>query len=475
MERTKSNSNAEGKKVSLNLQTLSEIIARANLATRLGLQFGGDRDLYKALGYESEMAINFDKCYGRYCRQDIAKAIIDRPVIATWQGPLELLEANTKEDTALEKAWIELDRKLGLKAILARVDRLTSIGRYGVLLLGLDDVSDQVGFEKPVKTGARKLIYVKPFSEATAKIATYEPNPKNERYGKPLLYEIKVSDVSNNKDYTVKVHYTRVVHIVQDNLESEIFGTPVLQPVYNRLMDLDKVVGGSAEMYWKGARPGYHGKVDKDYQMTQTTKDDLKTQLDEYEHGLRRFLIDEGIELKDLAPQISDPSKHVEVILKMICSETGIPMRILTGSERGELASSQDRAEWLSFVQSRRDEFAETCIVRPFVDRLIELKILPTPGKMYSVSWADLYAQSESARVEIGKARANAIREYSYNMIAQSVLPVDAFLEFCLGFTTDQIELMSTMRESEATVEAKLIPLEKEMMKGQPKEKTPAA
>jgi uncharacterized protein len=454
MERSREpDTNKTELKTQRQIQTLSAIVARMQWATQLGLQYGGDRDLYQALGYPTSTELKFEDFYARYIRQDMAKAIIDRPVKATWQGPLEMLESNKMESTEFEKAWIELNKKFGLKTILTRVDRLTGIGRYGILLLGLDDTKSPEDFVNPVGLGGRELMYIKPFGERSAKIDTYEINPKNPRYGMPLYYSIEVQDIAGNASMTVKVHQSRIIHIVDDNLESEVFGTPRLEAVYNRLMDLDKIVGGDAEMFWRGARPGYHAKVDKDYTMTQQTKDDLQEELDEFEHNLRRVLVNEGLDMTALAPQVSDPSPHVNVILQMISSVTGIPIRVLTGSERGELASSQDTGEWLSYVQSRREEHAEPRIIRPMVDRFIELGILPKPGKTYSIKWADIFAQGEKARVEIGKARANALREYTYSPLAMEVLPIDAFLETCMGYTTDQIELMDEMREKSNTKE----------------------
>ena len=458
MERTK------GKKISVNEQKihdLSALVSRMNLASKLGYQFDGERNLYRALGYPAG-ELKFDDFFARYVRQDIAKAIIDRPVKATWQGPLEMLESNEKDDTVFEKAWKDLNRKFGIKTRLARVDRLTGIGRYGVLLLGLEDTSNTEGFAKPVTGIRHTLKYLKPFSEKNARINTYEQDVKNPRYGLPLLYELEVSDPAGNTNATVQVHYSRVIHIVYDNLESEVLGTPVLEAVFNRLMDLDKVVGGSGEMFWRNARPGYQGIIDKDYTLTKPMEDDLKNQIDEYDHDLRRMLLNAGIKWEELKQAVEDPSTAVAVILQMISAETGIPVRILTGSERGELASSEDRGEWLSYVQIRREEHAEVRIVRPVVDRFIELGILPKPAVDYSIKWADLFAQSEKARVEIGKSRANAIREYTYSPIAMELLPIDAFLEFCLGFTSDQIALVSEMRKNRDDEELFTLPTAEE-------------
>lgn len=429
------------------IQTLSELMNRALLTAKMGMQYNGVRDLYKALGYSKEL--KFVDFYTRYTRQEIAKALIDRPVKATWSGPLELIEAENAEDTEFEKAWMSLNKEVGIKTIFTRVDRLTGIGRYGVLLLGLNDVANPDQFVKPVKPGGKyKLMYLKPFSEDTAKIDTYEEDTKSERYGKPLFYSVNVMDISTSTSRDVKVHYSRVIHITDDNLESEIFGTPRLEPVYNCLMNVEKIAGGDAEMFWRGARPGFHGKVDKDYMMTKEAERDLLNQLDEYENDLRRFLINEGIDIDTLDQPISDPSPHLDVQLKLISSQTGIPTRVLSGSERGELASSQDTTEWLTYVQARREDHAEPRIIRPTVDRLIELGILPEPPTEYTVSWQDLFSISEKSRVEIGKIRAGALREYSYNPIEQELIPPDAFNDLFLGFTTEQRTYVKKMRDA---------------------------
>lgn len=454
------------------LQVLTEVVSRANLAARLGFQYGGDRDIYQALGYLT--SLKYEDYLTRYTRQDIAKAIIDRPVRATWQGPLELIESDKSEDTAFEKAWTALNRKLGIKSRLARLDRLIGIGRYGVLLLGLDDVPNKDGFEKPVKAGARQLLYVKPFGENSAKIATYETNTKNNRYGQPLIYNFEVADVENGSVSYLNVHYSRVIHVTDDPLESEVFGIPRLEAVFNRLMDLDKLVGGDAEMFWRGARPGYEGKVDQDYQMTDQMKEDLKEQIDEYENNLRRILINEGVNLQALEQQIADPSNHVDVQLTMISAVTGIPKRILSGSERGELASTQDTSEWKEYVQARREDHAEPNIVRPLADKLIELKILPKPANDYTVKWNDLYSLSEKARVEIGKARATAIREYTYGPMAEVIVPPELFMETCLGYTTEQITLARKMRDDMISEEELHEAILKELEPPEPEEVAPA-
>jgi uncharacterized protein len=437
------------------LQTLaSTLVARHAFASALGMSsFGGDRNVSQALGYKD--TLRYEDFTSRYFRQDIAKAIIDRPIRATWQGQLEVVEPDTDEETDLEKAWEKLNSDFSLKSIFSRADKCSGLGKYGVLLLGLDDVKRPEDFEKPVNAGKRKLLYVKPFGEGSAQILTFDNNPQSRRYGLPLIYSITTQESEGGNSMVVSVHHSRVLHIVDDILESEVEGNPRLEVVFNRLMDLEKLVGGDAEMFWRGARPGYAGTVDKEFQVSPKIKEDLKNQIDEYEHNLRRFLVSEGVDLKALAQQIADPASHVDVQIQMISAVTGIPKRVLVGTERGELSSAQDTVEWKVYVQSRREDYAELRIVRPFIMKMIELGILPqarTKGD-FSIKWSDLFAISEADRVKIGLDRSEAIKNYASSPMAEAVMTPDVFLEVGLGLTNDEIEYIGRKMVSQAAQE----------------------
>ena len=203
-------------------------------------------------------------------------------------------------------------------------------------------------------------------------------------------------------------------------------------------------------MYWKGARPGYQGKIDPEYTMSPDSQNKLQEQVAEYEHNLRRILVNQGVDLQTLETQISDPTNHVDVQLQMISAVTGIPKRILTGSERGELSSDQDADQWASHITSRREEFVEPSILRPFIDKCMELGVLPAGVNKdvdYTIAWKSLYNVSEKDNAQVGLTRAQALKEYTSNAIVQSIIPPDAFLQFFLGLSTTDIELIAEMRD----------------------------
>lgn len=443
------------------VQVFSEVLGRFQFFSNLGLDsYDGSRDIYKALGYPKE--ITWQNYWARYGRQDIAKAIIDRPVKASWKGEIDVIETVEDSLTPFEKAWADIYARLKLKSIFIRADKLTGIGRYSALFLGLNDTTNTENLIKPVqKKDGLKLLYVKALSEQTAQIAAFEENASSERYGLPLIYNVMIRSGENTK--TVKVHYSRIVHLLEEPIDDEVYGTPRLQAVYNRLIDLEKLIGGDAEMFWRGARPGYTGEVSPDYQMTPEMLSDLKTQIDEFENNLRRILINEGVKYDALAQQIADPLSHVDAQMQMISAVTGIPKRILTGSERGELSSAQDKLEWISYVTSRREEQNEPNILRPFIDKCIEIGVLPKPSNPYMVRWDKLFSLSDKEKVDIGHTRALAMKEFSMGSIEEYVT-LDLFLKHFINFDEVQIEEIITNRKRAIEEEEELTKDEEEIM-----------
>ena len=171
---------------------------------------------------------------------------------------------------------------------------------------------------------------------------------------------------------------------------------------FNLLDDAIKVVGGSAETYWLEARRGLHANIDKDAKPLPPEKQEqLKEQIDEYVHNLRRVIRTQGMELKTLGGSVANPQGPFDVIMKLISVATGMPIRIMTGSERGELASSQDDGNWAGRIEERQLHYAEPVILRPLVDRLIFLGALPEPSKgEYQVNWQSLSDPGERERAE---------------------------------------------------------------------------
>lgn len=459
MRRTKTN-----RTLSVQQQVISEILSRQGFARRLGYQYGDKRKVYKALGYPEEAELTFEYYYNKYDRQDFARAVIDRPCDGTWRGHLIIKEAGSDSKTSeLNTKWQELDETFGLKLRLNKADKLCDLGRYSVLFLGLDDVGTAEEFKNPVAKGARQLLYIRQFAESEADVHTWDNDPKSKRFGKPILYQIKSgtaqttgSTTTTIEQYTnLLVHHTRVVHYVSQSLTSEVCGVSKLKPIINRLVDLEKILGGDAEMFWRGARPGYTATAKEDYELGAEEEQALMDEIDKYEHDLRRFIMAKGVDIAALEQQTADPLHHIDAQLQAISAQTGIPKRILIGSERGELASSQDRDQWKELILTRQEEHAEPTILRPFINLLMKYKILPPVAK-YTVVWADVFAPSEADKAKIGKERAGALKDYADSSLASDVLSPKLAAKYLLGLNEEQADEVAREMDIQGIEERKL-------------------
>jgi len=417
----------------------SVIVSRAAMSAKLGQSFDGDRELYEACGYP--MTLTYSRYKGRFTRQDIAKRIVTAFPDATWRGIPEVYEVEDEKQTQFEKDWEVLLSGIDIYHFLNRVDKLAGIGSYAVLLLGLDDGAD---FSQPASPSS-KLLYLQPYAENHASISLFETDKKQERYGLPTMYKIQMGVERTDGGGTVtgsgeqRVHWSRIVHVAEGCMESNVYGTPRLECVYNRLQDVETISGGSAEMFWRGAFPGYSLEADADAKLQSTTE--LEDEIEAYMHGLTRVMRLQGIKANALETQVANPKFHIDVQLQLIAGATGIPVRILTGSERGELASSQDQNNWEHRVDERRKDFAEPFILNPLIDRLIDVGVLTEPKDGYQVDWPDIGALDDKEQAEVAKNRAEALAKYIQSG-ADAVMPPMAFLTSVMGYTEDEATAM---------------------------------
>ena len=388
------------------LKVLSGLISRLQLANAAGVQFGGLRDLYSVFGWEKQ--VKPEQLLGKYTRQDIASRIVDAPPGATWSNP-----PSPKEDNELAKEWATFtnNKRLKLWNAMWRADRLARLGPYSLILFGLDDSS---AVEKPASK-ATELLYVRPIPSRHVTDITFNTDEKSPRFGMPETYKIKFDDpatrtamgitstTASAKDLVV--HHTRVVHVVETPLEDAFYATPILEKVYNLLDDLLKVGGGTAEMYWLTGNRGLHADIDKEMDIDPADAAALAEEIEEYQHQIRRVIRTRGVNLKVLDSNVISPKDTFEMIMSIISGTTGIPRRILLGSEAGQLASEQDRANWAERIEERRILFANPGVLDPTIHLLQNTGLLPEGDIEWK--WPSAFIQNP---LEIGQTQAQVAR-----------------------------------------------------------------
>ena len=421
--------------------------------------FDGKRDVYEVAGYPRNLT-EADYMI-RYGRQDIAKRLIDIFADESWRSAPALQDTEGVEESAFESAWTSLaassatedgDTQAGAAHYLQRLDKAAALGRYGVLLLGLKDGRKP---SEPVRPGSLSdpsdLIYLSVFDEWSAEIATWETDPSSRRYRRPVLYNLKQDGAGPSQSSTLSAHWSRVIHVAEGALTSDVYGTPRLQAVINRLIDLEKVLAATGEGGWMAMQPGFVLGTRDGYRLPwadpsmpddmraalQEQASDQESQIDEFVHGLRRWLALDGMEATQLTGEMGDPSAAVMAFLQMISAATGIPWRILAGSEAAQLASEQDEGNFAKVIESRRANYCDPFMVRPLVNRLVWAGALPAPaGGKYETIWQPLIAAGPVETMDVADKAATALQKIGAKVdpkafIAQFIpdLPEDAVEE----------------------------------------------
>lgn len=455
------------------------------------------RDVNKECGYPETAEISFSKHYRPlWDRLGIAKRVVGVEVAESWKLLPEIYESEDEEETtAFERSWHELCRKLrgGSKfqstkthpiwSMIERLDKLSGIGSFGCLLLGLNDGKDlsqpAPGFERmdgamdgqsvssiyrgaygeailggtgsfmqPVRNAGKKkpeLLYLRVFHEGQIQISQFEDNKNNPRYGMPKMYTLTMHDPLETSQSglglatnDIQVHWSRVIHAADNRESSEWSGIPRMQPVLNHLLDLVKLYGGSTEMYWQGAFPGLsletHPTLGGDVNLDM---DNIREQLSGYMNSLQRSLAMAGVSVKMLSPTVVSPDPQINNAINAICITLGIPRRIFEGSERGELASSQDKDSWEERLSHRRETYITPELIVTFVDRLIQLRVLEEP-ESWTVSWEKKRELDETQRAATALQITQALAAYVAGGLDVLMTPLD-YLVVIHGFDRDLV------------------------------------
>jgi uncharacterized protein len=398
----------------------SMLLERVLWLRQAGITFRGQRDSYELLGYNRILTARMYR--DRYVRGGLAARIVDVYPNATWRGDMEIIESPDETIyTTFEQAWVDLEKRLKIKTVLLRVDKLSRLGAYAVLLIG---APGDPSTELPRVRGPQDLWYLTPFSggggpgigigvsrqvgdvDTDATIREFETDPGNPRFGLARFYQLRRLDIIS-PELKRPIHWSRIIHIAEGRLDNEVYGQPALERCWNLLDDLDKVTGGGAEAFWLRASGGVHMDIDKTMELEPDEREKLKKQGEEYQHNILRMLTTRGVTVNRLGSDVANFNPPADAILTQIAGTLGIPKRILIGSEMGEMASTQDRDNWVDQINGRQQTYADPYIVRNLLGRLIAYNFLPTPEKgpdAYEVRWPHIQNLTEEEKMKGAQA-----------------------------------------------------------------------
>jgi hypothetical protein len=392
--------------------------------------YSGMRNLWKAFGYHE--VITTDQYWKSYSRGGVGNRIIKSYPQACWRDGAIVadddgaeLDPEDKDFAPFAAAWDKLARDLNVIHYLERSDRLARVGQYGICVMGFADnltLSEEM-------TGTAELRYMSPYAERSVTITQWDTDSDSERFGQPVLYRVQPSLANDSgtsqsvPNSSFVVHYTRVIHITENSDDSDVFGEPALRPVWNYLLDLEKLVGSSVETFWLNARGGMSIEAAADAKISPEGVAAMKKQAEEYENQLRRVIAIQGAKVQMLATSVASPQYNSELLFSLISGTTGIPQRVLFGSERGELASSEDANSWESRIDERRKNHCGPTILHAFITRMIETGNLPASAGEWYIEWPEASAASPEKQADVAVKRATAVATYANSSADQIVGP----------------------------------------------------
>jgi hypothetical protein len=404
------------------MRRFSAMIDRSGIARALGVLFGGKRDLYESFGWPR--TISSQEVMEMYSRGGVANRIVHAYPDATWGRPPQLY---IKGNDSWNKSWDGLVKKTKLWDAIYRADVLAGLGRYSILLIG----TKQGNLEAPLSPNrAKEITYLQPYGEETCRVSQWVTDPLDPRFGEPAEYLINYNATSVRRQLSgtsmiipvraaFRVHASRVLHISRGGLESKLVGLPRYAPIWNYLLDLMKVIGSSSESYWRAAYQGLHADVDKDLDLDPADEANLSAELDEYQHDMRRLIRTRGTKVAAIGSVVANPQAAFDVLMTVIAGTTGIPKRILLGSEAGQLASAQDRGNWAERVEEHRTLHCEPNILVPLIEWVNKNGILETNLEEVMVLWPEAYRMSPLERAQQGAQIARSLAN-----IAKGLQPI---------------------------------------------------
>lgn len=423
------------------LRSLGDLVTRSGLAAKLGQTYAGERDLYNSFGYRRDP--EFDDYLSYYLRGDIAARVVDLSPKTTWRHDPEIRSDDQKFVDAID----EMNDRNRLYHFMERVDEISGIGQFGIMLIGT--TGSKVTEEPGKLRGPEDIVYLSAFHQGSTEILRFEEDSESPRFGLPVLYGIDLTGTTVGQSgiggtgrgiqsgtqtgTTTQVPWQRVIHVAENTVEDDVYGQPRLARVLNRIDDLFKVLGGSAELYWQNVGGVWHADISPDVTVSEEELDQFEDDMLAARHGITRLIQTRGTELGLVTGSQTDPTGTYDALKQVISAAAEIPERVLFGSERGQLAGDQDQKEWQARIAARQNQYAEPIILRQTLDRFIALGALPAPIGGYEVDWPPLDAPSTEDRAETAAKFGEAISKLAPAGAPDLLMPPWEIRELILG------------------------------------------
>jgi len=219
------------------------------------------------------------------------------------------------------------------------------------------------------------------------------------------------------------VHPDRVIILCEGSEdENMLSGVPYLRAGYNKLLDLEKVSGGSSEGFLKNASRQLGISFDAATDMATIAAqakeagysnlgEAMNDKMDKLNRGTDSALVTQSGTTSVLSVAAADPKPTWEVTANEFAASIQCPFTILFGQQTGRLASDQDKSDWAKRCNGRRWGFMSS-VVQTLLERLWTLGVIEAPksGEV-TLAWSDLLAPSEKEKIANMQAMATVAKD----------------------------------------------------------------
>lgn len=401
--------------------TNSYEVARARSEFLGGLGLDAKRPTaWVQYGYST--SISFDMLLAAYERGGAAHGAVHKLLDGCWQKLPRIKRPASDKESPWEKKTAKVLRSINAWAKLRDFDRRNLVGRYAALIYR---VGDGKTLREPLERATR-LVDLIPVYESQIKITDWHSDASKENYGTPSMFQYRRMalpgvDTQGCPEEWADVHPTRVQILAEGSVGDFFEGVPLLRAGFNRLVDLDKIAGGSGESYLKNSARTIVFKYDAggmpmaiagpDGGEPTSVRDAHESQARALNRNSDASIVMQGGEASTLQTTISDPTGPWTIAANEFAASVRIPFTILFGQQTGRLASDEDKSDLANRCSSRQ-EVELTPMLEELVRRLQAAGLIDA-GE-FEVEWPPVNAPSEKDKAELlGKMTAAMQQAFS--------------------------------------------------------------
>lgn len=353
--------------------------------------------LYDEFGYPDQ--VSFDQLYLMYKRGGLAHGAVNRVIGRCWSSDPYLLDGTERADdvkeTPLEAEWRRYAQAIDLWTVFSDADLKQLVGGVSAILLEAPGK-----WSEPVRRGG--VTAVRSIWRNQLK-----PIARNSGTDEVTMWQY----ISRDGRRQVNVHPDRVF-LLGDYDDPQSF----IEPAYNALLNIDKIIGGVAEGTLKNAArqlamefadgSSLQNLATSLGKKPEETQEILNNMASDLNAGIDALFAMSGGKISPLVAQVPPAAEPFNVNAQTAVAAWQIPLRILVGNQTGERASTEDKKEFDTLCQSR-NERVRNPMIRRFFQQLVRIRAIDAMPTEWTVYGEDLTESSAAEKLANAKIMAD--------------------------------------------------------------------